>query len=166
LEAALNRRTGSEVLSVLMVDIDRFKDFNDRHGHPAGDEALRVFANTLRSCMRDGDIAARYGGEEFAVFLPGIDHASALVIAERIRLRTEQTIISLAPGLTDRITISAGIATAPDQGSDRLSLLRLADQALYVAKSTGRNRVASLAGQEPPAAAELPPAEALVASTR
>jgi diguanylate cyclase (GGDEF)-like protein len=164
LEAALHSRAGDEVLSVLMLDIDRFKDFNDRHGHPAGDEALRVFANTLRSCMRDGDIAARYGGEEFAVFLPGIDRTSALVIAERIRLRTESTIVSLAPGLTDRITISAGVATAPDHGIDRLTLLRLADQALYVAKSNGRNRVESVAGLDSFTPQELWPADTLVAS--
>lgn len=164
LESALNSRMGSEVLSVLMVDIDRFKDFNDRHGHPAGDEALRVLANTLRSCMRDGDLAARYGGEEFAIFLPGIDQASALVIAERIRLRTETTIISLAPGMTDRITISVGIATAPDKGVDRLALLRQADQALYVAKANGRNRVESLAGPDPSSTEPLWPPETLVAS--
>jgi diguanylate cyclase (GGDEF)-like protein len=164
LEAALSNRAGAEVLSVLMLDIDQFKDFNDRHGHPAGDEALRVFANTLRSCMRDGDIAARYGGEEFAVFLPGIDRAAALVIAERIRLRTEATIVSLAPGLTDRITISAGVATAPDHGTDRLSLLRLADQALYVAKSNGRNRVESVAGGLDPSTGPALAAGALVAS--
>jgi len=147
LESALEARVGDEVLSVLMLDIDHFKDFNDRHGHPAGDEALRAFANTLRACMRDGDIAARYGGEEFAVYLPGIDHASALGIAERIRARTEAMIVSLAPGLTDRLTISAGVATAPDHGQDRVTLLRLADQALYIAKTSGRNRVGSM--QEP-----------------
>ena len=164
LEAALSRRADDEVLSVLMLDIDQFKDFNDRHGHPAGDEALRVFSNTLRSCMRDGDIAARYGGEEFAVLLPGIDRASAIVIAERIRSRTEATIVSLAPGLTDRITISAGVATAPDHGIDRLTLLRLADQALYLAKSNGRNRVESVAGMDPSTATERTLAEPLVAS--
>ena len=144
LESALEARVGDEVLSVLMLDIDHFKDFNDRHGHPAGDEALRAFSNTLRACMRDGDIAARYGGEEFAVYLPGIDHASALGIAERIRARTEAMIVSLAPGLTDRLTISAGVATAPDHGQDRVTLLRLADQALYLAKTSGRNRVGSV----------------------
>jgi diguanylate cyclase (GGDEF)-like protein len=144
LESALEARVGDEVLSVLMLDIDHFKDFNDRHGHPAGDEALRAFANTLRACMRDGDIAARYGGEEFAVYLPNIDHASALGIAERIRARTEAMIVSLAPGLTDRLTISAGVATAPDHGQDRVTLLRLADQALYIAKTSGRNRVGSM----------------------
>ena len=151
LESALEARVGDEVLSVLMLDIDHFKDFNDRHGHPAGDEALRAFANTLRACMRDGDIAARYGGEEFAVYLPGIDHASALGIAERIRSRTEAMIVSLAPGLTDRLTISAGVATAPDHGQDRVTLLRLADQALYLAKTSGRNRVGSVEDPGPAA---------------
>ena len=156
LESGLEARAGDEVLSVLMLDVDHFKDFNDRHGHPAGDEALRAFANTLRSCMREGDIAARYGGEEFAVYLPGIDHASALVIAERIRARTEAMIISLSPGMTDRITISAGVASAPDHGSDRVTLLRLADQALYVAKSEGRNRIGSVPDLGPINTVETP----------
>jgi diguanylate cyclase (GGDEF)-like protein len=160
LEAALHSSGDDEVLSVLMVDIDHFKDFNDRHGHPAGDEALRAFANTLRSCMREGDVAARYGGEEFAVYLPGIDHAAALTIAERIRARTESTIVSLAPGLSDRVTISIGVATSPDHGQDRVSLLRLADQALYVAKTRGRNRVESV----PDPRADQPPRETAVAS--
>ena len=149
LESALEVRAPDDVLSVLMLDVDHFKDFNDRHGHPAGDEALRAIANTLRSCMRDGDVAARYGGEEFAVFLPGIDHGSALAIAERIRSRIEATIISLAPGQSERITISAGVATAPDHGQDRVTLLRVADQALYVAKASGRNRVGSASDPNP-----------------
>lgn len=160
LEAALHSSGDHESLSVLMIDIDHFKDFNDRHGHPAGDEALRAFGNTLRSCMRQGDVAARYGGEEFAVYLPDIDHASALTIAERIRERTESTIVSLAPGLTDRVTISIGVATSPDQGRDRVTLLRLADQALYVAKARGRNRVESVPGS----GVDLPPLDAAVAS--
>jgi diguanylate cyclase (GGDEF)-like protein len=127
-----------------MIDIDQFKLFNDRHGHPAGDEALRSFAGVLQSSMRDGDVAARYGGEEFAVLLPGVDRAAAMMIAERIRARTESTIISLAPGLTDRITVSIGIASAPVQGLERVALLRLADDALYRAKADGRNRVATI----------------------
>src|ERR1700675_3786395 len=77
-----------------MLDLDHFKDFNDRYGHPSGDDALRAFADILRSCLRDGDIAARYGGEEFAVALPGIDEETALAVAERIRSRTETTLIS------------------------------------------------------------------------
>jgi diguanylate cyclase (GGDEF)-like protein len=142
-EQSLGARATDESASVLMIDIDHFKLFNDRHGHPAGDEALRSFAGVLRSCMRDGDIAARYGGEEFAVLLPGVDREAALMVAERIRARTETTIISLSPGITDRITISVGIASAPEQGLERITLLRLADEALYRAKSGGRNRVAT-----------------------
>jgi diguanylate cyclase (GGDEF)-like protein len=141
LEDALASRAGDEELAILMLDLDHFKDFNDRYGHPSGDEALRAFADILRSCLRDGDVAARYGGEEFAVLLPGVDPATAAAIAERIRSRTESTLISLAPGITDRISVSIGIAVAPSQALDRITLLRRADEALYRAKQTGRNRV-------------------------
>jgi diguanylate cyclase (GGDEF)-like protein len=141
LENALGSRTADEPIAVLMLDLDLFKDFNDRHGHPSGDEALRTFAEVLRSCMRDGDLAARYGGEEFAVMLPRVDPATAVTIAERIRARTESTIMSLAPGITDRITVSIGVAAAPIQALERSSLLRIADEALYQAKADGRNRV-------------------------
>jgi diguanylate cyclase (GGDEF)-like protein len=141
LEDALSARRDDETVAVLMLDLDHFKDFNDRYGHPSGDEALRSFANILRSCLRDGDIAARYGGEEFAVVLPGVDESTAFAVAERIRSRTESTLISLAPGVTDRISVSIGIAGAPGQANDRISLLRLADEALYSAKQGGRNRV-------------------------
>jgi len=158
MEEKLAARAGAEPISVLMVDIDHFKAFNDHHGHPAGDEALRVFAGVLRSCLRDGDLAARYGGEEFAVLLPGNDREAALAIAERIRTRTESTIVSLAPGLTDRITVSIGVATAPEHALDRITLLRLADEALYRAKDAGRNRVIGVAPAEP--SAELPIAPA------
>jgi diguanylate cyclase (GGDEF)-like protein len=91
--------------------------------------------------MRDGDLAARYGGEEFAVMLPRVDPATAVTIAERIRARTESTTMSLAPGITDRITVSIGVAAAPLQALERTSLLRIADEALYQAKAAGRNRV-------------------------
>jgi diguanylate cyclase (GGDEF)-like protein len=159
LEAALGARAPQESLSVLMIDVDHFKAFNDRHGHPAGDEVLRAFGAVLRSCMRDGDLAARYGGEEFAVLLRGNDALGAAVVAERIRARTESTIIALAPGITDRITVSVGIARAPDQGFDRVSLLRVADEALYRAKEGGRNRVV---GNGDPDEAASNPAQELV----
>ncbi len=142
LEEALAGRTADESIAVLMLDLDHFKDFNDRHGHPGGDEALRAFAEVLRSCMRDGDMAARYGGEEFAVLLRGVGSTGALAIAHRILTRTEATIISLGPGITDRLTVSIGVAVAPVQGVERLTILRVADQALYEAKDGGRNRVA------------------------
>jgi diguanylate cyclase (GGDEF)-like protein len=144
LEAALAVRGPDETVSVLMIDVDHFKKFNDRNGHPAGDVALRTFGEVLQSCLREGDLAARYGGEEFAVYLRGQDAAVAMTVAERIRARTESTIISLAPGMTDRITVSIGLAIAPDQALDRVTLLRLADEALYRAKETGRNRVVGM----------------------
>jgi diguanylate cyclase (GGDEF)-like protein len=154
LENVLASRTADEPIAVLMLDLDHFKDFNDRHGHPSGDEALRTFGEVLRSCMREGDLAARYGGEEFAVMLPGVDPAVAVTIAERIRARTESTIMSLAPGITDRITVSIGVAMAPIQALEGISLLRIADDALYQAKTDGRNRVVYLGG----AASVLDPA--------
>jgi len=149
LEHALTERTPDEPVTVLMLDLDHFKRFNDRHGHPAGDEALRTFAEVLRSCMRDGDLAARYGGEEFAVMLPKVDAVAAIAIAERIRTRTESTIISLAPRITDRVTVSVGVAVAPIQAIEAISLLRLADEALYQAKAAGRNRVVYLGEATP-----------------
>lgn len=156
LEEELKARSGDEGVAVLMLDIDHFKEFNDRHGHPAGDEALRAFSDILRACLRDRDVAARYGGEEFAVALPGVDEATALSVAERIRSRTESTLISLAPGITDRITVSIGIASAPGQANNRVTLLRLADEALYRAKLAGRNRVVTAGGQKPPSPAARP----------
>jgi diguanylate cyclase (GGDEF)-like protein len=145
LEQALAERTTDESVSVLMLDLDHFKDFNDRFGHPAGDEALRAFASVLRACMRDADVAARYGGEEFAVLLPDVDASVARTIAERIRSETEAAVIVLGPGQTARITVSIGVSTAPAQGIDRVTLLRVADEALYQAKDGGRNRVESAA---------------------
>jgi diguanylate cyclase (GGDEF)-like protein len=86
-------------------------------------------------------MAARYGGEEFSVLLPRVDQATAIMIAERIRSRIEATVLALAPGITDRITVSIGIAMAPTQGTERVGLLRLADEALYHAKAGGRNAI-------------------------
>jgi diguanylate cyclase (GGDEF)-like protein len=142
----LSARGANEKAAILMLDLDHFKDFNDRFGHPAGDEALRVFAHLLASSIREPDLAARYGGEEFAVYLSGAGAAEAAEVAERIRERTETTIIPLAPGLTGRLTVSIGYAVAPDDGDERVLLLKAADDALYRAKLAGRNRVV---GREP-----------------
>lgn len=137
----LAARSKTERAAVLMLDLDHFKDFNDRYGHPAGDEALRVFAQVLETSVRDHDLAARYGGEEFAVYLAGLGAVEASEVADRIRERIESTIIPLGPGKTGRLTVSIGIAAAPDDGSELVTLLRAADEALYRAKLGGRNRV-------------------------
>jgi diguanylate cyclase (GGDEF)-like protein len=137
----LAARSKTERAAVLMLDLDHFKDFNDRYGHPAGDEALRVFAQLLETSIRDQDLAARYGGEEFAVYLAGLGMTEAAEVAERIRERIETTIIPLGPGKTGRLTVSIGIAAAPDDGAELVTLLRAADEALYRAKLAGRNRV-------------------------
>jgi diguanylate cyclase (GGDEF)-like protein len=137
----LAARASTERAAILMLDIDHFKEFNDRFGHPAGDEALRVFGHLLQSSIREPDVAARYGGEEFAVYLAGAGAVEAAEIAERIRERTETTIIPLRPGLTGRLTVSIGIAVVPDDGVERVLLLKAADDALYRAKLAGRNQV-------------------------
>jgi diguanylate cyclase (GGDEF)-like protein len=162
LDTALIARRPEEPLAVLMLDIDHFKDFNDQYGHPAGDEALRTFAGVLRSCMRDGDLAARYGGEEFAVLLTGLDGVAARAVAERIRMRTESTVLSLSPGQTARLSVSVGIASAPAQATERVPLMRIADEALYRAKANGRNQVEFLGPQA--AGAEMSSEESSSAS--
>ncbi|HEX2625644.1 MAG TPA: diguanylate cyclase [Candidatus Limnocylindrales bacterium] len=150
--------------AVLMLDLDHFKDFNDRYGHPAGDEALRVFAHILGSSIREHDVAARYGGEEFAVYLSGLDESAAQEVAERIRERTESTIIPIGPGKTGRLTVSIGIAVAPDDGDERSMILKAADAALYRAKLAGRNRVVSRQEVLEPGSPRARPARATRAS--
>lgn len=147
LQDRLSTRDAGEPLAVLMLDIDHFKAFNDRNGHPAGDQALRTFARVLGSAVRDGDIVARYGGEEFVVMLPGATAADAAVVAERIRSQVEATTIELSPGHRDQVTVSIGVAVWPTDADDRVKLLEVADAALYRAKNTGRNRVV-VAGEE------------------
>ena len=137
----MNARGGSDRAAILMLDLDRFKEFNDRFGHPAGDEALRVFAHVLASSIREPDLAARYGGEEFAVYLAGAGAPEAAEVAERIRERTESTIIPIGPGQTGRLTVSIGFAVTPDDGTERVLLMKAADDALYRAKLAGRNQV-------------------------
>jgi diguanylate cyclase (GGDEF)-like protein len=127
-------------ISCLFVDIDYFKSINDDFGHQAGDDVLREVSSLLRGCIRAYDVACRYGGEEFVVLLPQTDTEQALVAAERIRATVEGMTCSFG----DRpVTVSIGIATYPETAQDPDSLLTRADRAMYQAKETGRNRIAS-----------------------
>ncbi len=123
-------------LSLLMIDVDHFKQFNDTFGHSLGDEVLRTVASILSKGARQSDIVARYGGEEFAIIMPNTDLTSAMLAAERLRRTVEE-----CEGFPRSITISVGVAQWVDTMQSQHDLVELADQALYRAKSSGRNRV-------------------------
>jgi len=130
-------------LSVIMIDIDHFKNFNDAYGHLRGDQALKTLARTLEACLRKADVLARYGGEEFLVLLPETRKEAAAVVAEKLRARVETVNFNEdAPRLQPAsLTITAGIASLPADAEEPLTLLDLADKALYYGKAQGRNRV-------------------------
>jgi diguanylate cyclase (GGDEF)-like protein len=131
------------VVSLLMIDIDDFKSFNDAHGHPAGDVALRRLAMLLKRSSRNCDFVARYGGEEFAVIVPEVGADSARRMAERLlKLVDEAEFEGEEIMLGGRLTISIGVATYPMQAGSKSELVEHADQALYRAKGLGKNRVA------------------------
>ncbi|MSP60039.1 MAG: diguanylate cyclase [Myxococcales bacterium] len=141
LETLRSQRTGLP-LGFLMIDVDHFKLYNDRHGHPAGDEILRQLATLLTEERRVNDLVARYGGEEFAILLVDVDKPAALTIAERLRARVAAFPFphgSLQPG--GHLTISVGIAACPADAATAEALLESADAALYRAKKAGRDRV-------------------------
>ena len=129
------------VLGLLLIDIDHFKLVNDTYGHLVGDSVLKGVAQCLRNFCRSTDVAARYGGEEFALILPDIEESSVLSIGERLRHTVEKLSIS-APGVSQpiRITASIGISIFPSHGKTPLDLISKADEALYEAKRTGRNK--------------------------
>jgi two-component system cell cycle response regulator len=131
-------------LSVAMIDIDHFKQFNDTYGHAAGDVALRRIANAIRRSFRLSDVVARYGGEEFVVVLPETEMGIAIDKLEVIRLVISNTDIKLpARETTARLTISAGVACLPADGCEVDKLLRTADARLFEAKRRGRNQLVS-----------------------
>jgi diguanylate cyclase (GGDEF)-like protein len=124
--------------SILMLDIDFFKNINDEFGHMVGDDALRAFAQRVREYLRPGDVCARFGGEEFVVVLPGTTLEAALGVAERLRQGVAQSPLLKTPNV--QVTVSIGVATlAPGQTVS--DLLVAADAAVYVAKNAGRNQV-------------------------
>lgn len=126
-----------EQFGILVLDLDRFKQYNDRYGHLAGNEALASVGRVLPNAVRNVDFVARYGGEEFAVILPQIDAASMAAIAERIRTQVES--IPAMPGRLP-VTVSIGGAIFPADGADVDALFHAADERLYQAKAAGRNR--------------------------
>lgn len=129
------------VVSLLMIDIDDFKSFNDTHGHPAGDIALQRVAQILKQSSRNCDFVARYGGEEFAVIVPEVSVDSARRMAERLlKVVDEAQFEGEEVMVGGRLTISIGIATYPMQASSKSELVEHADQALYRAKGLGKNR--------------------------
>jgi diguanylate cyclase (GGDEF)-like protein len=125
--------------SLLMVDIDTFKRFNDEFGHPQGDVALRALGALMRSVSREGDVPCRVGGEEFAFILPETAKADAMTFAERFRQAVEASIT--APQGQYPLTVSVGLAAFPDDGKSSEEIVWAADEALYESKRGGRNRV-------------------------
>jgi diguanylate cyclase (GGDEF)-like protein len=127
-------------LALVMLDVDHFKRFNDRHGHEVGNDLLRRIGATLQSMLREADMAARYGGEEFALLIRG-DGRDAYELAERVRRAIETIAVDLRSGDRVYATISAGVATYPNGSTDETLLIEQADEALYESKARGRNRV-------------------------
>ncbi|MDU6244208.1 MAG: GGDEF domain-containing protein, partial [Bradyrhizobium sp.] len=133
-------------VSVVTLDIDHFKSFNDNHGHEAGDTVLRHIGEILKATFADGEMPCRLGGEEFVVLLPNCTIEEAALRAEELRARVEALIISYGDGMLPRVTISVGVAAYPEAGIDLPEILRVADGALYRAKQRGRNRVELASG--------------------
>jgi diguanylate cyclase (GGDEF)-like protein len=139
IDAEIDRvRRYQETFGVLVLDLDRFKQYNDRFGHLAGNDALQSVARVIRETVRAVDFPARYGGEEFAIIVPRINHAALAAIAERIRAGVEAL---PAPASGATITVSIGAAACPEDGCEAESLFHAADERLYQAKGEGRNRV-------------------------
>ncbi|MDO9130645.1 MAG: sensor domain-containing diguanylate cyclase, partial [Anaerolineales bacterium] len=140
LEFARTRRFGRPFAS-MMLDIDRFKRVNDTYGHPVGDQVLQTLAKHCQGSVREIDLVARYGGEEFVILLPETNLEVAEEVAERLRKTIAQTPIPTDAGGLN-VTISAGVAMYDKNTPDLETLIARADQAMYVAKHKGRNRIA------------------------
>ena len=146
-ELARVRRYGG-CTTLVLVDLDRFKSFNDRHGHAAGNRLLSGVGHAIRQEKRDADIAARFGGEEFAILVSGRT-SDGIVVAERVRRAIEEVSVARLRrhDVPDMVTASAGIATFPVDARDADELFELADQALYAAKRRGRDCVVTATEQ-------------------
>lgn len=145
LASAVQRAAVTEKpVCLLFFDVDHFKAINDAYGHDAGDDVLRTFADRLRLSVRGIDLVARYGGEEFVLVMPETDASFAASVAERLRSEVERVMFTTASGASIHVTVSIGIAEW-QRGDSPESLLKRADQAVYAAKSAGRNRVVASA---------------------
>ncbi len=140
-ELKLVKRT-NRPLSIIMLDLDYFKKYNDKYGHIAGDEALRKLGDLFRESTRESDVVARYGGEEFLIMMPHTDKEGALKAAENLRAAVEEAVFTPG-GKKTKITVSLGVAAAPSDGMAFDELVEAADLAMYAAKEAGRNRVYS-----------------------
>lgn len=149
-EVGRTRRLGRS-LSVLMLDIDHFKNINDTYGHPAGDEAIRTNVRTTRHIVRGCDVLGRLGGEEFAVMLPDTSRDGALIVAERLRRSLAVTAVEPGGVKPFNFTVSIGVAWLAEEDRGIDDILARADEALYRAKRGGRNRVMTQEAETVPA---------------
>ena len=134
-------RSFNRDLSILFMDLDHFKYFNDAHGHQAGDQVLQLLGELMRSMVRESDVLARWGGEEFIIIAPETDEAQACHLAERIRSQVaEYAFPHAAEQPLGQVSVSIGVATTSDEIKDVKSLVKLADNGAYNAKENGRNR--------------------------
>ncbi len=151
LDLALEREIqGGRPFSVMFMDLDRFKDVNDRHGHLSGSRLLVEVGRVLRSCVRDEDVVVRYGGDEYVVLLSGIDSGGGLKVAERIRRTIEEHRFLSREGQRVRVTASIGLASFPEHARAKAEILDLADRAMYRGKRTTRNVVYMASHDLPP----------------
>lgn len=141
IEAVINCASPGAPLSLAMLDIDFFKNVNDRYGHQAGDNVLVEVSRILRQSLRETDIICRYGGEEFAVIMPGTPRDRALDVMDRVRSVVEGAPIAISGLETLSVTVSCGVACCPEDAGDSGALIMRSDTALYTAKRTGRNKV-------------------------
>ena len=132
-------------LTILMIDLDHFKEYNDTYGHIAGDMALKLLGNILMETVRKTDVVARYGGEEWIICLSHTSSEGGAKIAEKLRKAVEKNVFTLK-GQETWITVSIGIATAPEDGTDYSAIVEAADTAMYLAKASGRNQIQVFTG--------------------
>jgi len=148
LDAEWNRAFREKTpIGILMLDVDKFKCYNDAYGHQQGDETLKAFAETItKTLKRPVDFAARWGGEEFVILLPGADLGGATEVADRVRENVEALVVPTEEGAETRMTVSIGVNSAiPDTCITIDEFIKKADQALYTAKAQGRNKVCTSA---------------------